>query len=198
MATFDGATDQQDRADMQRLVDGDDAALNDLMARHKQPLFHYLIRFLQNEDEAADLTQEAFVRVYQHRHKYDPRQRFFTWLYAIATNLGRDRLKWRSRHRQVSLDHPIGHEGREIGDTLPDHRPQPDDATATEERGEIVRAAIASLPEELRAPLILSEYEAMSHAEIGTVLHCSAKAVETRIYRAKAKLRDKLASLQRS
>lgn len=195
MATFDAATDQQDRADMERLVGGHDSALNELMDRHKEPLFHYLIRLLQNEEDAADLTQEAFVRVYQHRRKYDPRQRFFTWLYAIATNLGRDRLKWRSRHPQVSLDQTVGEDERNLGDTLRDSRPQPDHSTASAERSDMVRRAIAALPEELRTPLILSEYEAMSHAEIGAVLRCTPKAVETRIYRAKAKLRESLAAL---
>ncbi len=198
MATNDAATDQQDRADMQRLVDGHDAALNEIMERHKQSLFHYLIRHLQNEEDAADLTQEAFVRVYQHRGKFDPRQRFFTWLYTIATNLARDRMKWRSRHRQVSLDQPVGEGDSSIGDTIPDATPLPDDAIASSERAQIVRSAVAALPEDLRTALILAEYERMPHQEIALVLRCSKKAVESRIYRAKVRLRERLTNLQRT
>jgi RNA polymerase sigma-70 factor (ECF subfamily) len=61
---------------MQRLVDGHDAALNSLMERHSERLFHYLIRQLRSEDDAADIAQEAFVRVYQHRAKFDARRSF--------------------------------------------------------------------------------------------------------------------------
>src|SRR5260370_967835 len=67
-------------------------------------LFHYLIRCLQDEDDAADLAQETFVRVYRQRAKFDLGQKFSTWLYAIATNLVKDRYRYRTRHPQVPLD----------------------------------------------------------------------------------------------
>jgi RNA polymerase sigma-70 factor (ECF subfamily) len=185
--------EQPDASDMQRLVHGNDAALNNLMDRHGERLFHYLIRQLQNEDDAADIAQEAFVRVYQHRAKFDPRQKFSTWLYTIATNLARDRLKWRARHPQVSLNQAVGEGERSMADVLPDSNPQPDDALASNERAQTVRDAIAGLPEDLRTALILSEYDLLPNAEIATVLRCSVKAVESRIYRARQRLRERLA-----
>ena len=96
--------DGQDADEMARLAGGHDPALNRLMERHAEKLFHYLVRSLQNESEAADLAQETFVKVYQNRAKFDTRQKFSTWLYAIASNLVRDRYRWRARHPQVSLD----------------------------------------------------------------------------------------------
>jgi RNA polymerase sigma-70 factor, ECF subfamily len=188
-------TEQWDASDMQRLVEGRDSALNSLMERHGERLFHYLIRQLQSEDDAEEVAQEAFVRVYQHRARFDPRQTFLTWLYTIATNLARDRLKWRARHPQISLEQPIGDTGKTIADLLTDARPLPDAKLATIERTEAVRAAIARLPEDLRIAIILSEYEALPNAEIANVLQCSLKAVESRIYRAKQRLRDFLAPL---
>jgi RNA polymerase sigma-70 factor, ECF subfamily len=185
-------TGQQDASDMQRLVNGNDAALNSLMDRHSERLFHYLIRHLQNEDDAADVAQEAFVRVYQHRAKFDAHQKFSTWLYTIATNLARDRLKWRSRHPQVSLSQSISGSDRTMGDMLPDSKPSPDDVATSNERAQAVRDAIAALPEDLRTALILSEYELLSNVEIANVLRCSVKAVESRIYRAKQRLRERL------
>src|SRR5689334_23453104 len=98
---MDSASDQdrdQDALDMQRLAAGKDSALNELMARYSQRLFHFLVRELQNESEAADLAEETFVRVYQSRQRFDPSRKFSTWLYAIALNLVRDRLRWRARH----------------------------------------------------------------------------------------------------
>lgn len=186
-------TGQQDAADMQRLVAGHDAALNDLMVRHGERLFHYLIRQLHDEEDAADLAQETFVRVYRHCTRFNPAQAFSTWLYTIATNLARDRLKWRARHPQVSLHQPIGDGGSVMADVLPDARPLPDDALVTTERTRTVRDAVARLPEELRTPLLLSEYELLPNAEIARVLGCSLKAAESRLYRARQRLREELA-----
>ena len=184
--------DELDRADMTRLVSGHDVALNDLMERHAGKLFNYLVRSLQNEEDAADAAQETFVRVYQNRTKFDPSQRFSTWLYAIATNLVKDRYRHRSRHPQVSLDAGNEATGENFRESVPSQKPTPSEALQKTERADAVRKAVGQLPEELRAPLILSEYEELSHAEIGAVLNCSAKAVETRLYRARKLLREKL------
>lgn len=187
--------DELDVQDMSRLAAGHDAALNELMERHGERLFHYLVRSLQNEDDAADLAQETFVKVYQSRTRFDPSQKFSTWLYAIASNLVRDRYRWRSRHPQVSLDADSDTTGGSFRDSLPGSGPSPNESVQVEERAEAVRRAAATLPEELRQPLILAEYEERSHAEIGAILGCSAKAVETRIYRARQQLRASLGGL---
>ena len=145
--------DELDAADMQRLVSGHDAALNELMARHGEKLFHFLIRGLQNEAEAADLAQEAFVRVYQHRAKFDASQKFSTWLYTIAANLDKDRYRWRSRHPQVSLDVENEQTGDSLREHLPAPGPTPSDCLQADERADAVRRAVAALPEDLRTPL---------------------------------------------
>jgi RNA polymerase sigma-70 factor (ECF subfamily) len=192
--TFAPAADQ-DRKDMTRLADGRDDALNDLMQRHGPKLFHYLIRVLQNESEAGDVLQEAFVRVYQNRTKFDPQQNFSTWLYVIANNLVKDCYRHRTRHPQVSLDAENEQTGGELGEQLPDGASSPSDSLQASERAEVVRKAIAALPDELRIPLILAEYEEKQQAEIAVILNCSVKAVETRIYRARKQLKASLTKL---
>lgn len=192
-----GVTDENDREDMLRLNAGQDTALNALMDRHAERLFNYILRQLNNPFDAADLAQETFVRVYQHRGRYNPAQKFATWLYAIATNLLRDRFRWQKRHPQVSLDASTD-DGAALLDTLSEKAASPDQQLANAERASAVRAAVAALPEELRTPLILSEYEDLAHAEIGAILGCSAKAVETRLYRARGQLRKSLEQLVRS
>jgi RNA polymerase sigma-70 factor (ECF subfamily) len=187
-------TEEQDLRDMARLASGHDAALNALMDRHSARIYNYLLRSLQNEDDAADLAQETFVRVYQNRARFNPRQKFSTWVYAIASNLVRDRYRWRARHPQVSMDAESA-DGAALKDNFIDSTPTPPENLQRSERQEAVKAAIAMLPPELREPLILAVYEGMSQAEIGEILDCSAKAVETRIYRARNQLRDKLGEL---
>ena len=186
--------DEQDAHDMARLNAGHDAALNALMARHAERLFHYLVRQLNNEADAADVAQEAFVRVYHHRARYRPEQSFSTWLYTIATNLVRDRFRWRKRHPQVSLDEG-DEENAPLKDLIPDATASPSEQSSTNEHAIEVRRAIAALPEDLRTVVILSEYDGLPHAQIATVLNCSPKAVESRLYRARAHLRKRLESL---
>jgi len=197
LAASDAASnpDDLDRADMLRLAAGHDAGLNDLMERHGPRLYNYLFRSLQNEEDAADLAQETFVRVYQHRAKFDPDFKFSTWLYTIASNLVRTKFRHRSRHREVPLDGIPDIPTPRSAETLAHAGPNPSESLQTTETAGAVRKAIADLPEELRTPLILSEYEDLSHAEIGAILNCSAKAVETRLYRARKLLRDGLKNL---
>jgi RNA polymerase sigma-70 factor (ECF subfamily) len=186
------ALEERDRADMLRLCAGHDAALNELIERHGQRLFNYLVRSLQNEDDAADIAQEAFARVYHNRQKFDPSQRFSVWLYTIASNLVRTQYRYRTRHPTLSLDAEQAETGRDLRETIPHDAPNPGESLQTSETADAVRKAIAALPEELRTPLMLSEYEDLSHAEIGSILNCSPKAVETRLYRARKHLREAL------
>jgi RNA polymerase sigma-70 factor (ECF subfamily) len=187
--------DEQDAQDMARLAGGHDAALDDLMDRHAERLFHFLVRSLQNEADAADLAQETFVKVFQNRAKFDPQQKFYTWLFAIASNLVRDRYRWRSRHQQVPLDADDEQTESSLKDTLAAPEPAPDQRMQTEERADEVRNAVAALPDELKQPLILAVYHDLPQAEIATILKCSVKAVETRIYRARQQLRTAVAGL---
>lgn len=185
-------SEAHDQTDMARLIGGDDAALNDLMQRHGERLFHYLIRLLQDEEEAEDIAQETFARVYRNRDKFRRGKKFSTWLYTIATNLARDRLRWLTRHRHVSLDAAHSQE-TSLSAAVPANELSPRETLEVEERAAMVRRAVANLPEELRVPLVLAQYEELPQAEIAEMLECSVKAVEMRIYRARQQLRASLA-----
>jgi RNA polymerase sigma-70 factor, ECF subfamily len=181
-----------DGADMQRLAGGHDSALNDLMARHARPVFQFLCRMLGNEDDANDLAQETFVRVYQHRTSFKPGARFTTWLYTIAANLARNHHRWLSRHPNVSLDAESDATGESIGDLLPASNPSPDTVALATERAAAVRAAVASLPPDMREVIILCEWQDLSSAEAAAILETTPKAIDNRLYRARNLLRDRL------
>jgi RNA polymerase sigma-70 factor (ECF subfamily) len=187
--------DAEDTSDMEALRGGDELALNRIMGRHRDKIFHYLIRLLQDEEEAVDLAQETFVRVYLNREKFDPKNRFTSWMYAIATNLARDRMRWVARHRNVSLATPLARSEATLADTLKDTGLEPNESLERDEQINQVKEALAEMPEELRTPLVLVEYENMSQAEIALVLNCTPKAVENRLYRARKLLREKLSRL---
>lgn len=173
----------EDEADMRALQQGEAVALNRLMSRWETPLRGFLFRHTRNEQDALDLAQETFVRIYQHRARFRTGAKFSTWMFQIGLNLSRD-LGRRTRHRaQTPLDR-LPEPSSEIA---------PDAALATEERATAVRAAITELPDDLREAVLLSEYSGKSHGQIAEIVGASAKAIETRLYRARAQLRKTLA-----
>jgi len=172
-----------DAVDMQALQRGEDNALDRLMTRWQVPLRSFLYRHTQSEEDALDLAQETFVRVYRHRERFKSDAKFSTWLFAIAFNLARDSARKRTRRPTQSLD-----ETPEPTDELPLFT-----SAEEKERATTVRAAIADLPDDLRAAIVLFEYEDKSHAEIAGIVGASPKAVETRLYRARQLLKKALA-----
>lgn len=188
----EGNTRKLDCEDMSELASGSELALNRLMDRHGERMLRFLSRILGDEQEALDLTQEAFVRVYKHRNKFNAKQSFTTWLYAIGANLSRDRIRWRKRHPAIPLSVLSREAKMPPGDKEVDEQLAPLEQCIANEEARQVKKAVGELPEELRIPVVLSEYEGRSHAEIAVILKCSEKAVEMRLYRARKGLRTRL------
>jgi RNA polymerase sigma factor (sigma-70 family) len=179
-----------DEALMTRLRGGSDDALAPLMARWEVPMKRYLARVVQNAHEADELAQETFVRLYQTRTRFREGARFSPWLYAIAANLARNRLRWWRRRPTVSLE-AWTEFGGEAADDSPAGRAA-SGALEQRERAAAVREAVAALPMELREALVLCEYEGLTQAEAAEALGLTPKAVEMRLYRARAGLRNRL------
>jgi len=184
--------DALDRADMQRLAAGKDPALNDLMERHATAVFHFLCRMLNHEDDANDLAQETFVRVFRARETFRPTEKFSAWLFTIAANLARNQIRWRTRHPNVSLDAETGATVQALASTLPSPESAPNEQLLAVERTAAVRAAVNQLPTDLREAIVLCEWEERSMAEAARILNATPKAVESRCYRARQILRERL------
>ena len=186
--------DALDRADMEKLQAGHDAALNDLMSRHATSVFHFLCRMTGNEEDANDLAQETFVRVFKSCKSFRSSEKFSTWLFTIAANLGRNHFRWRSRHPNVSMDAENAETSQSLGSTLPANSPAPNEAALAGERAAAIRQAVQGLPDDLREAIVLCEWEERSVAEAATILEATPKAVESRLYRARGILRERLKS----
>ena len=185
-----------DLALVQDLQAGQDRALNSLMDRHREGLFRFVLRQVHNEADALELTMETFVRAYFNIGKFRPAARFVTWLYQIALNLCRDYL--RSRAYQYSLqttsfDAP-GEEGGDPSLLLATGR-RPDQRADRREELIALEKAISELPEDLRNAFILSALEDRQQAETAQLLGVSPKAVETRVYRARKLLLEKMSRM---
>jgi RNA polymerase sigma-70 factor, ECF subfamily len=144
------------------------------------------------EDDANDLAQETFVRVFKSCKSFRTNERFSTWLYTIAANLARNHFRWRSRHPAVSLETETSDADQTLGSTLTANDPAPNEQTLAAERAAAVQAAVSRLPEELREAIVLCEWEERTVAEAAMILQATPKAIESRLYRARQILRERL------
>jgi RNA polymerase sigma-70 factor (ECF subfamily) len=176
---------------MLRLKKGEDCMLNELMNRWEQPLVRFIYRYIGREVDAFDLAQETFVRIYETRHRYLVRGKFSTWLFTIAANLCRNYLRSR-QNRGEFISETWDSEEIERSDSSHARDDSPDQAAIKSESVALVRAAIDKLPHDLKTAILLFEYESLSYAEISSVLGCSVKAAEMKLYRARQLLREKL------
>lgn len=183
---------EQDADAMLRLQNGEDLALNEIMDRWQQPLANYIFRYIGNETDAVDLTQETFVRVYEKRHTFEPNSHFSSWLFTIATNLCRNHFRWRSRHRTAPLDGQDENKKDRLNREPVDSGPSPLQTLEAREKANAIREAIDSLSPDLKEAILLFEYENRSYEEISKVLGCSVKAVEMKLYRARQTLKERL------
>lgn len=163
-----------------------DDELRSLLARWQRPLFSFAWRYLHNSADAQDITIETFARLHQHRATLRPGAQISNWLFATAANLCHNRRRWRLRHPE-DADEP--------SETIPASGPSPDRAAATGEVQHAVRAAIDELPPDQKTALLLHEFEHASCRDIAAIVGCSERGVETRLYRAKRRLRRRLRHL---
>lgn len=180
---------------MSRLAAGDDLALNVLMTRWSARVSSFLFRMTGQRDVAADLAQETFVKLYQARSRYKSSGAFSTWLFAIAANLARNHSRWLRRHPTVSMDETDS-AGEASFPEPADPSRAPDGMAVGNEIADTVNRAVLALPLDLREALTLFVHEDLGYADIAGILGCSPKAVETRIYRARQILKEKLAGLR--
>ena len=194
----DPATDQ---ASLLALQQGEAAALNRLIERWQRPLHSFAYRYCQNQADADDLVAQTFVKLYQQRERLRADTRLSAWLFTTLTNLCHNHHRWKRRHPTISLvarsmtsadEAPRG----PFQEDLPSDQPAPDRTLEQDETLAAVRAAIGRLPHDLKATLLLHHFDHLSYREIGEITGCSERGVETRLYRARQRLRELLGDLQ--
>jgi RNA polymerase sigma-70 factor (ECF subfamily) len=166
---------------------GEASAFDVLVARWEDKIRGAAYRFLGSEEEARDVAQEAFLRAYRALGGFKREARFSSWLYQIATNLCRDRLRRRRTRAAVSLE-----ELEETGPVIVETRPGAHERLQQMDLARVVRRAIHALPEEQREVVILKEYQGLTFIEIAQSLDLPVSTVKTRLYRGLGQLRLRL------
>ncbi|MBK9165103.1 MAG: sigma-70 family RNA polymerase sigma factor [Acidobacteria bacterium] len=172
---------------------GDEAAFGELMDRYRNQITNFLYRFLNDYEEAVDLAQETFVRVYFAIDRYHAGYAFSTYIYRIASNLAISELRRRKRRRLFSLTGLFSDDPGDMAEYQPaDGRKLQDASFDDDERSAVIGKAIATLPEKYRVPIILRDIEELSYDEISNILEIELGTTKSRINRARGLLREKL------
>ena len=180
---------------MMRVKAGDQSAFKAIVERYQRRVINVGYRFLGNREDAEDVAQETFLKVYLSAKSYKPRAELFTYLYSIATHLALNQLRKKKRLRWLSLDQLERNGEVGIGQEVPaDPADQPDQSLERAEREALVRRALDTLPAAQKTAVILSRYEGLSYKQIAEVMELSVSAVESKLHRAKQTLRKKLSA----
>lgn len=168
---------------------GQRKAYDELVSRYKGRLFSFILRMVKDPTLAEELTQETLIRVYIHAEKYREIARFSTWVFTIATNLVRNKMRQRSRRpRLVSLNPAPADD--EMPVDPPDRESDPSKTIQREELSRIMAEATSRIPEKYRVPFLLREVEQLSYEEIQQVTGLKLGTVRSRINRARNRFRN--------
>jgi RNA polymerase sigma-70 factor (ECF subfamily) len=172
------AADEQDRALVKRCLEGRGDAFGGLVDRYHRPLFNVALRMLNNVQDAEDVTQAVFLNVYLRLRTYNPRYRFFSWIYRITVNESLNTLKRRKRTESLDQAHDVRAPGA-----------GPDGAAEARDR---VEKALMCLSPDDRVVVVLKHFVSFSYQEIANVLEIPVRTVKSRLFTARERLRDAL------
>jgi RNA polymerase sigma-70 factor (ECF subfamily) len=185
-----------DRILVDRFKNGDQAAFDEMVQRYWSRIYSMVHQLLRNQQDAEEVTQDAFIRAHKGLVNFRGDSAFSTWLYQIATNLARNRYWYwwrRKRDKSISFDAPLGDESDStLADIIPAEVESPDDIAVNQELVDKIGASMENLGAKHREILILRNVKNLSYEEISSILGISIGTVKSRIARARETLRAEL------
>ncbi len=178
---------------VQRFQTGQMDAFDEIVALYEKKIFNLAYRMVGNYDDASDLAQEVFIRLYHSIKSFRGDAQFSTWLYRIATNVCVDELRRRYRRKVEYIDEPVATKDGTVNREIPDWKDNPEEMLETKELQALVQAGINELPEEQKTAIILRDIQGFAYEEIARMLNCSLGTVKSRINRGRLALRARFA-----
>ena len=169
---------------------GDQAAFERLVERYQGRLFALTRNYTRNAVEIEDIVQDTFLKAFKRLDSFDHRSSFYTWIYRIATNTILDVLKRRGRSPVQTVEDP-----ELVGEVAPVEMPAPSARLESEEVAVVTREVLDHLPDIFKSVLVMREFHGLAYQEIADTLGISIGTVESRLFRARARFKDKLLSL---
>lgn len=193
------ATPVSDHELVTRAQLGSEKAYRELLDRYQRPVFSIIFRMIRDREQAEDLAQETFVRVFNHIGRYDPRYKFSSWIFKIATNLTIDWIR-RKELKTVSIDGSrnavTSDEMEASAITIVSEDENPEELLEAKELGAEIEQAIGKLRPEYRAAILLRHVEGREYQEIAEIMALPLGTVKTYIHRGRNELRDTLQHLR--
>ena len=189
----------EEAAVVEQLKAGSEEAFAWLISRYQQPLYSLIYRILPNPGDAADITQEVFVKVFRGIGRFQGEASLRTWIYRIALHEALNQRRWWSRHskHEITIEGDESGRGEEthpgIGESLVDRQESPFDAAAHAEIAARVEAALREVPEPFRTVVVLRDIEGFGYEEIAEILNANLGTVKSRLMRGRAHLKSRLA-----
>jgi len=185
---------ETDKQLVERVQRGDKRAYDLLVLKYQHKIVGLVSRYLRDQDEVLDVTQEAFIKAYRALPRFRGDSAFYTWLYRIAINTAKNHLVSKSRRPpDTDLDIDEG-EFQESSGALSQIE-NPENSLATEQLKAVVYRAIDELAEDLKVAVTLREFEGLSYEEIAEVMDCPVGTVRSRIFRAREAIEKQIATI---
>ncbi len=183
-------SDLNDQQLVQRVIKGDKKSFDLLVLKYQQRIVAVVGRYGNNSDEVMDITQETFIKAYRALDRFRGDSSFYTWLYRIAINTAKNYLVAKSR-RPPDYDVDVDSESEAISDYL--HSSESPENKLLESRlEEVIKRAIARLPQDLKSAIIMREYEGLSYVDISNILECPVGTIRSRIFRARESIEKEI------
>ena len=190
------AVPDQDSEFLAELREGSQRAFASLVATYERPVYSFVFRLLDDPADAADVTQEVFIKVFRNIGEFRGECGLKTWIYRIAVNEASNLRRWFFRHRRNELPLDERVEGSPaLADVLPDDQESQYDLVLRYERIRAVETALSQMKESFRVAVVLRDIEGLSYEEIAEILQISLGTVKSRILRGRGALKQKLSSL---
>jgi RNA polymerase sigma-70 factor (ECF subfamily) len=178
----------QDEVEAKRLIglikDGDEAAFGELVSRYKSQVAALAYRMVNDYDEAADIAQSVFVKMVKNVHKYDPKKKFYTWLYRITVNAAIDHMRKHRRHRHEPLE--------DYHDSIENFEANPELTFRREQLRNYIRQAAETLNEKQKSAFILRDVEGCKVDDVADIMEMPEATVRWYLHRARLKIRREL------
>lgn len=180
----------QERELITRAKAGDESCFEQLIMRCKTRAYNIALRYMRNEDDALDVLQESFIKVFRHLSSFKEESSFDTWVYRIVVNTCNDMLRKNSNQKKTDSLHAGGTSDEEWELELPDKSPTPEEALEHKEKARFILESMERLTAEQKEIVVLRDIQGFSYEEISDMLECSLGTVKSRINRARLKLRE--------
>ena len=186
---------EEDEILIKEALAGKEKAFKLLLTKHREAIYHVILKIVQNQEEARDLLQETFMKAFGSLATYKPEYRFTTWLYRIAANSSIDYLR-KKKINSLSLDQPLETKDGTVRIELPDWTYNPEVDFVSKQRVLSINEAIDSLPKKYRDVIVYRHKQDKSYEQIAEILGIPVGTVKARIFRARELLKKRLKSLR--